>query len=284
MRFEHIVVAVDESDVGRHALVQALAVGARAGSRVTALTTVPAPRLSTASAARDAAREARRRVMAPALADLRARIRSANRAAVPVDANVSYGIPGIEICRFAEEQGADLVVLGRKPRTQSERLLVGDTADAVARRSRVPCLFIPPGAVVRGPVVATVGECPRASRVVAAAHGFAGALGEELRLITVEPMVEPEPPDLQELLAAEQRARLTAILHSAVPGSAAEPAPRLITARGDVVERVLETAAGEAGVLVVGYRRGGPPAVAELGSVARRLAHGAACPVFTVPL
>ena len=49
---------------------------------------------------------------------------------------VEYGYTGTTVTRIAERVGADLLVVGHKPRTQAMRLLLGDTADAVARRSR----------------------------------------------------------------------------------------------------------------------------------------------------
>jgi nucleotide-binding universal stress UspA family protein len=61
---------------------------------------------------------------------------------------VAFGIPGVEIARFAEHERADLLVLGRKPRSRMARLLLGDTADAVVRRSRCPP-FVPPTAPCR---------------------------------------------------------------------------------------------------------------------------------------
>jgi len=37
-------------------------------------------------------------------------------------------------------------------------------------------------------------------------------------------------------------------------------------------------------VIIIGYRRGGPPGLIEAGSVARQVAHHAPCAVLTVPL
>jgi nucleotide-binding universal stress UspA family protein len=286
MELKHIVVAVDDSSVGRHALGEAIALAASAGARVTAVTAIAARPLAAPSAALSAARAAREHALPPALADLDARVRAAEprRLGVSVTTDVTYGVPGIEICRFAEAQNADLLILGRKRRSQAERLLIGDTADAVARRSRVPCLFVPGDASVGAPVLASVDCGPRAARVVRAAWEFSAALGWPLRLLSVEPESEHGPDDLGDLLATERRQRLADTLRTAAPEAAAD-AVELIVRRGDAAGEVLRTTEqGGAGVLVVGYRRGGPPGVAELGSVARRLAHGAACPVLTIPL
>jgi nucleotide-binding universal stress UspA family protein len=50
----------------------------------------------------------------------------------------------------------------------------------------------------------------------------------------------------------------------------------------DQVMAALEETSADA--LVVGYHRGGPPGVIEVGSTARHLAHLAPCAVLTVPL
>lgn len=285
MQLHHIVVAVDDSGVSRHAMVEAVSLASRTGARVTAMTAIAARPIAAPAAALSAAQAAREHAMRPALDDLEARVRTASAGSgVAPRAEVAYGVPGVEICRFAEAEGADLLVLGRKRRSQAERLLIGDTADAVARRSRVPCLFIPGDVPVAPPVLAAVDAGPRAVRVVRAAYEFAAAMRAPLRLITVEPGTSPEPEHLRALLVSERRDRVAAMLRAAVP--AADPdSVELLVACGDVTAEVLTAATQTgAGVLVVGYRRGGPPAMAELGSVARRVARGAACPVVTIPL
>lgn len=286
MDLRHVVVAVDQSSVGRHALAEAVALAIRTGSRLTAMTTLAARPIAAPAAAVTAAREARQHALQPALADLHARVRAAvpRESTLEVGTEVAYGVPGIEICHFAEDRGADLLVLGRKRRSQAERLLVGDTADAVARRSRVPCLFVPGDTSVTAPVLCAIDGGPRSARVVSTAQRFAAAAGLPFRLMTADPLTNGEPADLRELLAAERRERLHAIMRAAAP-DAPEDTTEFLVRHGDVVSEVLAAAeGGGAGVLAVGYRRGGPPGVAELGSVARRLAHGAACPVLTVPL
>ena len=82
----------------------------------------------------------------PSLQDLHQWVRTelhAQREPPHVEVGIAVGVPAIEICRLAERRQADLMVLGRKQRSQLGRLLLGDTADAVARRSTIPCLFVP---------------------------------------------------------------------------------------------------------------------------------------------
>jgi hypothetical protein len=83
------------------------------------------------------------------------------------------GVAGIEIARFADEASADLLVLGRKQRSTAARLLVGDTADAVARRSRVPCLFVPAVLGVPTTVLVALDGSARGLAVLSATRSIA---------------------------------------------------------------------------------------------------------------
>ncbi len=143
MQLRHILAATDESDAGRQAVRTAVDLASRASARITVLhvlTSEASRPLVTAGSPRSdnrhdetACLHLRRWLGAGVLAP------NENPA---VELAVATGIPGVEICRFAEDAGVDLLILGRKPHSRMMRLLLGDTADAVARRSRVPCLFV----------------------------------------------------------------------------------------------------------------------------------------------
>ena len=93
----------------------------------------------------------------------------------------AYGLPGIEIGRFAEHVRADLLVLGRKQRSRGQRLLLGDTADAVARRSRIPCLFVPASGMRRRAGCWSRWTAPSGARPCSESpNDFAGQIGAEL--------------------------------------------------------------------------------------------------------
>jgi nucleotide-binding universal stress UspA family protein len=196
---------------------------------------------------------------------------------------VTYGLPGVEIGRFAESEGASLVVVGRKPRNSRTRLLLGDTADAVARRCRLPCLFVQPGATPIRRVLVAADGTDRGLSVITRACAIAAGVGAELRIVTVERVHPGEPSDLAGALPSGRSARLQAQLESIL-----RPDSRGVTLdirRGAVVEQIL-AAVGETGsdALAVGYHRGGPAGIIDAGSVARRLVHTATCAVFTIPL
>ncbi len=67
---------------------------------------------------------------------------------VPDDGDIRYehrllvGVPGLEIPRLANEEKADLIVMGTHGRTGLTRLLMGSVAEAVVRRAPCPVLTL----------------------------------------------------------------------------------------------------------------------------------------------
>ena len=290
MNLQQIVVATDESDAGRQAVRTGVDVATRAAAHLTVMRTIPIPAVPVFVGVRGGSDTINGGTEAVELERLE---RWLEADVLPpddrsgVDTAVAYGVPGVEICRFAESRQADLLVLGRKPRSQMVRLLLGDTADAVARRSRLPCLFVPPGTgPIRRLVVALDGS-ERGLTVLQAACSFARAVKATVSVVTVEQQHANEPAELASALPVERSARLQSqvrmYLNRACLDAAAKPT--VDVRRGPIVEQVLaavEDAAADA--LVIGYHRGGPPGVLEGGSTARHLAHTAPCAVLTVPL
>lgn len=279
MNTRHIVVAADESDAGRWAVRAALDLATRSHGKVTIMRTVPLPAVPVFAGGRDSALGAERerlwRWVVPELPPLDDR--------PPLDLIITWGIPGVEIGRFAEDHGAGLLVLGRKARSARTRLLLGDTADSVARRSGIPCLFVPTGGGPIRRVLAALDGTDRGLKVLSAACRFAAAIGAELRTVTVEPASAGEPPELAAGLPLERSARLQAQVREMLGKH--RPGTRLDVRRGPIVDQVL-AALSDTGsdVLVVGFHRGGPSGVIDAGSTARRLAHTSTRAVLTIPL
>jgi nucleotide-binding universal stress UspA family protein len=292
MHLRHVVAATDESAAGHHAALAAARLAQAAEARLTVLFVKPALSAPTAApAAGPAEFEA-----SPAVRELsRALHEDLTREAPDLTPGyaVLWGVPGVEIPRFAEDHEADLIVLGRKPRTRAQRVFMGDTADAVARRSRVPCLFVLPGVRQIGQVLACLDGTERGMSVYHAARAVTAVIGARLRVVTVEPVWLDEPEELAGILPGARslrlnrtldRVRFAAGLEGEADGGDAAAAA-LAVRRGDVLTEILaETQESGADLLVTGYHRGGPPGMVEGGSVARKLLHAAPCAVLTVPL
>ena len=280
MDLRHIVAASDESEAGRQAVRAAVELAGRTGARVTVMRAVPAPRAVLAgmppveSAADEADASSVERLQSWVEVDLRSH---ADAPAVSF-AVTSYGLPGVEISRFAEREGADLLVLGRKPRSLKARLVVGDTADAVARRCLVPCLFVPGAGTLPRQLLVAVDGTDRGRAVLAEAKDFAGQIGADPHVVTVELPRPLEPANLAAAVPTARSVQLGAQVRTAL-------GRELEVRRGNVVEQILATVdQRRPDVLVIGCHRGGPPGIIDAGSTARRLAHTAPCAILTVPL
>jgi nucleotide-binding universal stress UspA family protein len=200
----------------------------------------------------------------PSIQDLHQWIRTelrAQREPPYVEVGIAAGVPAIEICRLAERRQADLMVLGRKQRSQLGRLLLGDTADAVARRSQIACLFVPPNNGPLRQVLVALDGSERGMIVLRGALGFALGAGASLRMMTVEAGPANERPELASTLPDARSARLESELQAlltqkSVPGRL----PAVEVRRGAIVEQILATVhTTGADVLVIGYHRGGLP-------------------------
>jgi hypothetical protein len=282
MQVRHLLVAADESAEGRTAIRAALDLASRSHARVTVLMVAEGTR---------GAEEARAQ-----LEVLRALVRNAAGAIRAPLANlaVGFGLPGIEIVRFAEENEVDLIIAGRKHRSDVQRLMVGDTADSVARRSSVPCLFVLGGEQRLDHVLIALDGSDRGLAILGTALDFTRSAGGKAHIVSVEPAYSNEvgvKPLItgrsERLLQAIDDARRNAALGGVEweGGEPDHPGPSLVVHRGNVVDSIVDEAERSGtDVLVVGYLRGGPAGTIEGGSVARRLIHVAPCAVLTVPL
>ena len=289
MNLHHILAATDESEAGRQAVRSAIDLALRARARVTVMRAVPVVAMTVAAGAADAydlnriedERVAIQRLQQWIGSDLPAR-----GEAPPVELAASFGVPGIEICRLADQRAADLVVLGRKQRSQLVRLLLGDTAEAVARRSRVPCLFVPPtSGPLRRMLVALDGS-ERGMVVLKEACGFARGAGTSLQVVTVETGPADESVALASTLPVGRNTKLDSRVQALLAREAAAGGvPAVEVRRGAIVDEILSAVhASGPDVLVIGYHRGGPPGIIGASGTARHLAHTAPCAVLTIPL
>ena len=63
---------------------------------------------------------------------------------VPVETEIRVGLPHEVIVDYAEECGADVVVMGTHGTSGLERYLVGSVAERVVRLADVPVMCVPP--------------------------------------------------------------------------------------------------------------------------------------------
>jgi nucleotide-binding universal stress UspA family protein len=289
MNLCHILAAADESEAGRQAVRSAIDLAARARADVTVMRAVPVGAMAVAAGGTEVSDFDGVGMDRPSIQDLHQWIRTelrAQRKPPHVQVGIAAGVPAIEICRMAERLEADLLVLGRKHRSQFTRLLMGDTADAVARRSRIPGLFVPPNSGPIRQVLVALDGSARGMIVLEGALGFALGAGASLRMMTVEAGPAEEPAELAYALPVARAARLESELQALLTR---KPGPGAVLAvevrRGAIVEQILATVdALGADVLVIGYHRGGLPGFIESGSTARQLLHTAPCAVLTIPL
>jgi nucleotide-binding universal stress UspA family protein len=289
MNLHHILAAADESEAGHQAVRSAIDLAASARADVTVMRAVPVGAMAVAAGAANVSDFAGVGIERPSIQDLHQWIRTAlhaQREPPHVEVGIAAGVPAIEICRLAERRHADVLVLGRKQRSQLGRLLLGDTADAVARRSTVPCLFVPPKSGPFRQVLVALDGSERGMLVLRTALGFALGTGAGLRMMTVEAGPPDERDELAFTLLADRTIRLESELQALL---AQKPVPGVVPTvqvrRGEIVEQILATVhATGADVLVIGYHRGGLPGIIEAGSTARRLLHTAPCAVLTIPV
>lgn len=272
MVFGSLLVATDRSPDGRHAVATACELTSRSRGRLTLLEVTgihgnePIPNGRLVAGRRDS--------KTPELADL-ARWLGGMIAQCPSDTTelaVAYGIPGIEIGRVAEERSVDLIVLGRRPRSANHPLLLGEIADAVVRRSPRPVLLVPPAVSALRRVLVAFDGTDRTFVLSRPAAALAGVLGAELSVV----MVRGADDSGHSLELARFADALGA-------GTGHRPKSR-VRAGNPIHEVLAEVEERRADVLVIGYRRGGPPKVVGPADIARTLLYSAPSAVMTVPI
>ena len=136
--FERVVVATDGSESVERAVEVGLDLAGRFDAEVHALTVVDASEV-------DASPEQLRDELQVALESQaeRALDAVAQRAGgIELTTAVREGRPAAEICGYAREVDADLIVSGTRGRHGENRLLLGSVAEELVRRAPVPVLSV----------------------------------------------------------------------------------------------------------------------------------------------
>lgn len=229
--------------------------------------------------------------------DLRAFAGPAEEAGIAVELLVREGDPWREIVAVAEEQPADLVVMGTHGRSGFEQLLLGAVAEKVLHRAPCPVLTVcheegrtweAPGLIRR--IVCAIdlsdGSAPILHYALSLAKEYQSALTVLHVLENLPAIDHPAYRELPESAALARQVESVAReqLHRAVPpdaGAWCELSERI--GQGRPHRELLRIAAEEnADLIVIGAGRHGLLAGAVLGSTSHEVVRRATCPVLTV--
>lgn len=267
-----IVAALASPDAEDYVLFAAMQLANRADAALQVVQVVPPP------VPPDARKEIRRR--------LEAYVR-AHRRRHGIRCHVAFGDPSRELSRFAEERGADLLVVGSTRRGKLGRRILGTTAGRVLRHAHVPVFVVRQPSEPRSRhVLLAIGLSEGDAHAARLGMGMAEALapgGPPLfRCLSVVP-VETGDPSLN---ADEQMRAGGAEELERFIGEQAGPNGRMVArlrAGAPVEQIVTEATEWPADLLVVGTRGGSGPSRWEMGSVAERVVRDAPCNVLVVP-
>jgi nucleotide-binding universal stress UspA family protein len=205
---------------------------------------------------------------------------------------------GTGLERAMEELHPELVVVGTTHRGRTGSALLGTTAERVIHVSRCPVAVVPHGYQRPEHGVRLIGAAytptPEGREALHAAAALARIGNATVRAIRV---LDPKHAEMQSHgMMAQQH-------HDAAPEEGIEARERL-TAEGELADAVAElsgdvpteldtlyndpadgvlAAAGQLDLLVMGSRAYGPRRAVLLGSVSRKVAERAPCPVLVVP-
>ena len=139
--YKRIVVPLDGSQLAGQALPHAVAQAAQFGADLILLKILaPLPEVVfSAPAAVLAAEKMSGQLAHDYLEDVAAGIREQG---IAVQAATVEGEPYVEIIRYAEEQGVDMIVMSTRGHSGFSRWLLGSVADRVVRGATVPVLLV----------------------------------------------------------------------------------------------------------------------------------------------
>ena len=139
--YKRIVVALDGSALAEQALRHAIAQAEKFEAELILLKVLePLPDVSfTAPAARRRAEEISAQLAYDYLEGVAEGIREQG---ISVQVAQSEGKPYVEIVRYADEEGADMIVISTRGQSGFSRWLLGSVADRVTRGATVPVLLV----------------------------------------------------------------------------------------------------------------------------------------------
>lgn len=278
MRIQRILAAVDLSTTTPRAVLAAAELAAGSRAELVVLTVIEDPW----AFVEPGEVEGQRRAHVGSFSGLAAsratkRLRELTSSAVlpapTVVYRTAFGLPGIEIIRCAQEEGADLIVLGR-PAEDQQRPPEKSVTAAVLQRSRVPVVLAPRHHEAVQHVVAAINDGPATSvaEIRNVAETLAAAYGASVAALHVE----------RPGRAAPEFAKPWGL---PAGGTAVATQWEVLERHGEPVHEILAAIDEHlVDLLVVGYRRGaaitGGPENCIGGQVLRR----APCATVAVPV
>jgi nucleotide-binding universal stress UspA family protein len=279
MAYSKIIVGVDESPSGADALRAGAQIAAASEAELEALRVVRNPwRLITPSEVATA-RPVHERSFAELAAtrecaEVQCLLDTLTIGSTRARPAIRFGIPAIEVPRWTELEGADLLVVGHQPVGPLERRPAGRTLEGILRRAAVPTLVVPFGQRTWKRVLVLADPPIAAGDVLAAGLAFAEPFDSEVIVLDVDSEPLTAVAGRTEVIAR----KAFALWSRRSRGGGLDVA----TSRGDLAGEALKVAhEAKADVLVVGRRRG--ESVAEAG-VLSRILQRAPCAVLVVPI
>ncbi|WP_412061953.1 universal stress protein [Rubrivirga sp. IMCC45206] len=194
--------------------------------------------------------------------------------------------PAIEIAAYAEQIGADVIVVGESG-DRGSRAALGSVASEIVQTAPADVVVVPAGAApptVSGRVLVAVDFSGASPSLVRLGQRLAGALGVGLDLVHV---VEPFPHPVRWMdetvvdLAPQVLGRAHEALRQLAQTTEAGPETALYVERGKAARTLAQVAeALGSELLVVGPHGDRPVLDRLLGSVAEGVARRAPCPVW----
>lgn len=278
-----MLVAVNGSAAGTHALREAFRLAAHEKSWITVVSVAPPYEGDLDMVGIGAIQQAVRQPCERALAEAAAAARAAR---VLVKTVCEEGEPHKRIVELAEAENSDLIVVGRREARGAERVFMGSVTARVIGYSRQDVLVVPYGAEVEWSAIllATDGSA-HSSGAAEKAVGLARAYGGTLiavSVVDVPPELYGEAPQALEELIGKARGYAA---EAAAQAEAAGVSACTLVREGEA-HRVLIDLAREmkASVIVVGSH--GRTGVRKflMGSVTEKVVAHAGCPVFVARL
>jgi nucleotide-binding universal stress UspA family protein len=285
--FERTIVAFDGSNRSEDALALALRLrDAETGGLILACVGAPhrpwhLPRRGEAMAG-DEARE-----VAEMLADARHRVAPG----IPVQTRaLAAASPARGLTELAEDEGADLLVVGASRRAPSGRIALERTAGRLLHGAPCAVAVAPADAREAGPFrhigIAFDGS-PEAQAALAAGYALAARDGAAVTLLRAVPAGPPDAPGAVSESSANALRRGRLQVHEALDAAAdAAPDgvnPETVLLHGEPARLIAEACDGIVDLLVCGSRGYGPLQRALVGSVSAALVEDASHPVLVLP-